>query len=109
MFEPLNIAVAIHVVLFFAVWGYAAWLDRHPGYAPDWTWTTVAVGNGLIIFALAFAAWLTPFVPWQAVLIDFTLSLIAAIPIIRWQRRQAHQRAAERAAAKERLKGGPLR
>lgn len=103
--EPLNIAIAIHALLFALVAGYAIFLDCHPGYAPDWTWATVAAGNAIIIGGMALLAWLTPFVPWSAVVFDATLNCAAGIPIIWWQRKQARQRAAERAAAKERRKG----
>lgn len=97
-----NIIIAIHALLFLVIAGYAAWLDGHPSYAPDWTWITVAGGNALIIGALTLLAWLTPFVPWSVIVLDVTLNVTAGIPIIYWQRQQAKQRAAERAAARGR-------
>lgn len=100
--DVFNILFVIHAALFLATAAYAALLERHPGYAPDWTWATVVGGNSIIIGALALLAWLTPFVPWPVVLIDITLNCAAGVPIIWWQRRQTRQRAAERAAAKER-------
>lgn len=100
--EPLNFLILIHVLLFLAAWGYAELLDRiHDIYAPDHIWITVAVGIGLIILAIGGVCAIG-LLPWQAMLFAFTLSLVAGIPIVRWQRRQAKQRAVERAAAKER-------
>lgn len=100
--DTLNLLILIHIVLFLVAWGYAELLDRiHDLYSPDYIWVTVAGGVGLILLALG-AVCLTGLLPYQALLIATTLAASAGVPIIRWQRRQAKQRAVERAAAKER-------
>lgn len=100
----LNLLILIHLLLFFAAWGYAELLQRiHDIYAPDYIWVTVVGGVGMIVLGVGGVCAIG-FLPWQAMLYALTLSLAAGIPIIRWQRRQAKQRAADRAAAKERNK-----
>lgn len=100
--DVLNWIIGIHIALFLACWGYAELLDRiHEIYTPDYVWLTVVGGVALIILAFAAVA-ATGLIPWQAVLIATTLASTAGIPIIRWQRQQAKQRAAERARDKER-------
>lgn len=100
--DILNWLIGIHIALFLACWGYAELLDRiHEIYTPDYVWLTVVGGVGLILLALA-AVCAIGLLPWQSLLIATTLSSTSGIPIIRWQRRQAKQRAAERARDKER-------
>lgn len=98
----LNLLILVHLLLFLAAWGYAELLQRiHDIYAPDHIWVTVVGGVGMIILGVA-AVCAIGFLPWQAVLFTFTLSLAAGVPIIRWQQRQAKERAKIRQRDKER-------
>ena len=100
--DSLNLLIGVHICLFLACWGYAEALQRiHDIYAPDHIWVTVAGGGLLIIIAVAGVCAIG-LLPWQAVGFAVSLSITAGIPIVRWQRQQAKQRAAKRAADKER-------
>jgi hypothetical protein len=67
---------------------YAAFLHRHPGYEPRWTWTTVVGGNALIGGGFAFWLWRSPLARragraafWRLVAVN----VAAGIPQIIWQ------------------------
>jgi uncharacterized membrane protein len=87
-------SIVIHLLLFFAAWGYAAFLNRkrvYEWYHPDRTYLAVIGGVFLVGIALTAEAWILA-LPWWIVLLYFTLMTAAGIPIYLWQREQARER-----------------
>jgi hypothetical protein len=87
-------SIVIHLLLFSAAWGYAAFLSQkrvYEWYHPDRTILAVIGGVLLVGIALAAEVWVWA-LPWWVVLLYFTLMAVAGLPIARWQRQQTRER-----------------
>lgn len=87
-------SIVIHVALFLAAVGYAAFLNQkwvYERYHPNWTILTVIGGDILIGFALAAECYIGV-LPWLILLPYATLHVAAGIPIWLWQRQQRKKR-----------------
>lgn len=77
--------VAVYSVAFLISLGYAALLDRHPTWTPDWTWVEVVVGVTYTLAAAWIMVWFQP-MDGRAALARVVGAFIASgLPIILWQ------------------------
>jgi TRAP-type C4-dicarboxylate transport system permease small subunit len=73
-----------------------AWMQRHPrwNYAPDWTWLTVVIGDGILFIGIAFLFIHDVASIWTV----GGIFPIGGVPIIVWQLHDTWQRRCELAA-----------
>ena len=112
MYIPLELIgiLATHIALFLACWAYAAFLGQphiYRAYHPHHTIWTVVGGELLVGVAFAIACvvadgWIRT-APLIAFVLFGSLQCAAAIPIWRWQRKQATEEKARETAIEARL------
>lgn len=77
--------LAVYTVAFLLSCGYAAVLDRHPNWTPDWTWMEVVVGVTYTLIAATVVVWSQPMDGRAAMARVVGAFVATGLPIIIWQ------------------------
>lgn len=87
--------IYIYLLLTTFYYGFVVLERWHDYYTPNYTWTTVVGGNGIILVAAGELYWISE-LSMRAFIHFFFLNLAAGIIIIIWQLVQNRRRRKER-------------